>query len=115
VQNLGMHHLGPFLIALAWPGETLARGMPEAALRMVQQRWIQRLLRVVQNPVIAGLLFVGLVWFWPQPSVHFDAMISPVLYTTMNLSMVIDGLLFWFFILDPRPAPPARHSYAVRL
>lgn len=115
LQHLGMHHLGPFLIALAWPGDTLDRGMPEAGRRMVRARWIRRVLRVVQTPVIAGLLFVGLVWFWLQPVVHFHAMISPVLYTTMNLSMVIDGLLFWFFVLDPRPAPPARHSYAVRL
>ena len=115
LQHLGMHHLGPFLIALAWPGETIDRGMPEAGRRLVRGHWIQRVLRVVQNPVIAGLLFVGLVWFWLQPDVHFQAMISPVLYTTMNLSMVIDGLLFWCFVLDPRPAPPARHSYAVRL
>jgi putative membrane protein len=26
-----------------------------------------------------------------------------------------DGLLFWFLILDPRPRPPARLSYPVRL
>jgi putative membrane protein len=115
LQHLGMHHLGPFLIALAWPGETIARGMPDFALRFAQARCIQRILRIVQTPVIAGVLFVGLVWFWLQPDVHFHAMISPLLYETMNLSMVIDGLLFWFFILDPRPAPPARHSYAVRL
>ena len=105
LQHLGMHHLGPFLIALAWPGETVDRGMPQAGRRLVRGRWIQPVLRIVQNPVIAGLLFVGLVWFWLQPDIHFQAMISPVLYTTMNLSMVIDGLLFWFFILDPRPAP----------
>ena len=115
VQHLGMHHLGPFLIALAWPGETIARGMPPTALRMARARWIDGVLRVVQTPVIAGGLFVGLVWFWLQPAIHFHAMISPVLYQTMNLSMVIDGLLFWFFILDPRPCPPARHSYPVRL
>ncbi|WP_158258669.1 cytochrome c oxidase assembly protein [Rhodopila globiformis] len=115
LQHMGMHHLGPFLIALAWPGETLARGMPAAGLRLARARPIGAMLRVVQNPVVAGLLFVGLIWFWLIPNVHFHAMISPVLYTTMNLSMVIDGLLFWFFILDPRPAPPARHSYAVRL
>jgi putative membrane protein len=115
LQHLGMHHVGPFLIALAWPGETVDRGMPEAGRLLVRGRWIRRILRVVQNPVIAGLLFVGLVWFWLQPDVHFQAMISPVLYTTMNLSMVIDGLLFWCFVLDPRPAPPARHSYAIRL
>ena len=115
LQHLGMHHLGPFLIALAWPGETIARGMPKAGRRMVRAGWVRRVLRIVQTPVIAGVLFVGLVWFWLQPDIHFHAMISPVLYTTMNLSMVIDGLLFWFFVLDPRPAPPARHSYAVRL
>lgn len=115
LQHLGMHHLGPFLIALAWPGETIALGMPQGMWRVVRARWVRLTLGVVQNPLVAGLLFVGLVWFWLEPDIHFHAMISPVLYTTMNLSMVIDGLLFWFFILDPRPAPPARHSYAVRL
>jgi putative membrane protein len=115
LQHLGMHHLGPFLIALAWPGETIARGMPTAGRRMVRAGWVRQALRIVQTPVIAGVLFVGLIWFWLQPDIHFHAMISPVLYTTMNLSMVIDGLLFWCFVLDPRSAPPARHSYAVRL
>jgi putative membrane protein len=115
LQHLGMHHLGPFLIALGWPGQTIGRGMPDAVRRLVRGVWVRRVLHVVQTPIIAGVLFVGLVWFWLQPDVHFHAMISPVLYMTMNLSMVIDGLLFWFFVLDPRPAPPARHSYAVRL
>lgn len=115
LQHLGMHHLGPFLIALAWPGDTLQRGMPRIGRHLARAHWIQTALRIVQTPVIAGALFVGLVWFWLQPDIHFHAMISPVLYETMNLSMVIDGLLFWFFILDPRPSPPARHSYAVRL
>ncbi len=115
LQHLGMHHLGPFLIALAWPADTLDRGMPQIGRQFVRAHWIQIILRIVQTPLIAGALFVGLVWFWLQPNIHFHAMISPVLYETMNLSMVIDGLLFWFFILDPRPSPPARHSYAVRL
>jgi putative membrane protein len=115
LQHLGMHHLGPFLVALGWPGETIGLGMPEIGRRLVRGLWVRRVLRVVQTPVIAGVLFVGLVWFWLQPDIHFHAMISPLLYMTMNLSMVIDGLLFWFFILDPRPSPPARHSYAVRL
>ena len=29
--------------------------------------------------------------------------------------MIVDGLLFFFLILDPRPAPPASSSYPVRL
>jgi putative membrane protein len=115
LQHAGMHHFGPFLIALAWPGETIAHGMPRIARRWCQARWLRAVLTVVQNPVVAGLLFVGLIWFWLEPDIHFHAMVSPALYSVMNLSMVIDGLLFWFFILDPRPSPPARHSYAIRL
>ncbi len=115
LQHLGMHHLGPFLIALAWPGETISRGMPVMLRRLAGAGWLHRVLRVVQTPVVAGVLFVGLVWFWLRPAIHFHAMVSPLLYTTMNLSMVIDGLLFWCFVLDPRPTPAARYSYAVRL
>jgi putative membrane protein len=115
LQQLGMHHLGPFLVALAWPGAMIVRGMPERARRMTEARWIPPVMRVVQHPVTAGLLFVGLLWLWLQPEVHLPAMVSPTLYQVMNLSMVIDGLLFWFLILDPRPSPPAAHGVAVRL
>jgi putative membrane protein len=32
----------------------------------------------------------------------------------MNWSMVLDGILFWCLVLDPRPSPPARTSFGVR-
>ncbi|HET6605714.1 MAG TPA: cytochrome c oxidase assembly protein [Rhodopila sp.] len=115
IQHLGMHHLGPVLVALGWPGETIARGMPPFMRRVVGARWIKAVLRVVQQPFIAGTLFVGLLAFWLIPGIHLPAMISPGLYDVMNLSMVIDGLFFWFLILDPRPAPEATHSFATRL
>ena len=115
VQHLAMHHLAPFLIALSWPGDTIGRGMPAAIRLKLQSRLVKTPLHVVQNPVVTGVLFVGLISLWLQPSIHFHAMVSPVLYDIMNWSMVIDGLLFWFFALDPRPAPPARSAYAVRL
>ena len=115
LQHLGMHHLGPFLLALAWPGATIRRGMPDWAARRLQARWLQRLLRLTQQPVIAGTLFAGLVALWLQPTVHFHAMLSPWLYDLMNWSMVIDGLLFWFMILDPRPPAQSGCSYSGRL
>jgi putative membrane protein len=115
IQQLGMHHLGPVLVALGWPGETIARGMPAVMHRVCRARWLRAFLRVVQQPVIAGAVFVGLLWLWLVPEVHLPAMVSPALYDAMNLSMVIDGLLFWFLILDPRPSPPAAHGYATRL
>jgi putative membrane protein len=114
-QHLVMHHLGPFLIALSWPGTPLLRGMPAGLRRLLESRAVGRVMRVVQQPVLAGLLFVGLIYLWLIPAVHFRAMIDPQLYTVMNWSMVIDGLLFWSLTLDPRPAPAARTSYAIRM
>jgi putative membrane protein len=115
VQHLVTHHVGPFLIALAWPGEVLLRGMPDTPRRACCGPWARRAARWAQQPVIAGVLFVGLVFFFLIPAVQFRAMIDHRLYALMNWSMVIDGILFWALILDPRPAPPARLSYAARL
>ncbi|WP_181408090.1 cytochrome c oxidase assembly protein [Pararhizobium mangrovi] len=114
-QHVVMHHLGPFLIALAWPGPTLARGMPERLVRVASARSVRRILAVVQQPVLAGVLFVGLIVLWLIPSVHFRAMIDPRLYLFMNWTMVLDGILFWCLVLDPRPAPPATCSFAARM
>ena len=115
LQHLVMHHLGPFLIALAWPGGALLRGMPAPLRRVLESRPLLRVMRGVQQPFLAGALFVGLIYLWLIPSVHFRAMVDPRLYTVMNWSMVIDGLLFWSLTLDPRPGPPARASFAMRM
>lgn len=115
LQHMIMHHLGPFLIGLAWPGDSILRGMPAPLRRAIQSRPVLRVMHVVQQPVLAGLLFVGLIYLWLVPVIHFHAMLDPRLYTFMNWTMVIDGLLFWSLMLDPRPAPPARTSYAVRM
>jgi putative membrane protein len=33
----------------------------------------------------------------------------------MNWTMALNGVMFWSLILDPRPRPPARISYLMRL
>lgn len=114
LQHIGMHHLGPILIALAWPGATIKEGMPRFLGRLAAHPFVTAILAVVQQPFIAALLFVGLIAFWLIPSVHFRAMIDPELYAVMNWSMVLDGLLFWSLVLDPRDCPPARTSFGVR-
>lgn len=113
LQHLGLHHLAPFLIVLAYPGATMRRALPV--------RWRQRWLRpalawrpvrlffdVLFHPVVAVLLFTGLVYLWLWPAVHFYAMLDWRLYRVMNFSMAVDGVLFWWLILDHRPRPPAR-------
>lgn len=114
VQHLVLHHLGPFLIMLALPHEVMPYGLPARLRRRVLAplwhcRIVQWLYRFIQHPFVAAVLFVGLIYFWLTPSVHFAAMLSAERYRAMNLSMLIDGLLFWWLILDPRPPQHARN------
>lgn len=106
-QHLVLHHLGPFLIALAMPSRLLAAGAPGWLLHgwraVTGWKPVWFAYRIVQQPVVAGLLFVGLIGLWLTPVVHFGAMLDIRRYWLMNLSMAVDGLLFWWMILDPRP------------
>lgn len=121
LQHLVLHHLGPFLIALSVPSPVLAAGLP-ARLRPALRRFAAGVpssgpYRFLQHPIVAGVLFTGLVGFWLIPAVHFDAMLSARLYWLMNLSMAVDGLLFWWFMLDPRPpgATPVTRGVGLRI
>jgi putative membrane protein len=109
-----LHHLGPFLIALSWPGAAMGAGM-----RPGLRRWCGRIGRwrvwgLLRQPLLAVVLFEGLLFFWLVPRVTFRAMVDPVLYDVMNASMLLDGLLFWFLVLDPRPAAQAGVGFFVR-
>ncbi len=115
IQHVVMHHLGPFLIALGGAGATIRRGMPAQLARLAASRPVARLMNVVQQPLVAAVLFSGSFFFWLIPAVHFRAMLDPRLYALMNWTMVVDGLLFWSLVLDQRPRPPARASYGVRV
>ncbi len=114
IQHVVMHHVGPLLLALAWPGATLMRGMPAWLRRVAENRVLTGIVYVLQQPVLAAVLFSGSFFFWLIPAVHFRAMIDPDLFALMNWTMVADGILFWCLVLDPRPSPPARASFGVR-
>ena len=114
IQHVILHHLGPFLIALGWPGAPLAPGMPAALRRIVVHPLSIGIVHVLQQPVLAAVLFSGSFFFWLIPSIHFHAMIDPRLYALMNWTMLGDGILFWTLVLDPRPSPPARVSFGGR-
>jgi putative membrane protein len=113
-QHLVLHHLGPFLVALAWPGAALQAGMPEFLRPVTSSPPVRWMVDVVQHPVVAPCLFVGLIYFWLIPSVHTFVMLNDHLYYFMNWTMAVDGLFFWFLILDPNPRPPARVGFGVR-
>lgn len=115
VQQMTLGVFGPFLISFAWPRDTLVRGVPAGLLRAAGARVIQMPLRVLRHPLVAAVLMIVVTDVWDIPAVDFAAMIIPLLYAAMNLSMIGVGLLFWPVVLDPRPCPPARYSYMARM
>ncbi|MGH9805693.1 MAG: cytochrome c oxidase assembly protein [Terriglobia bacterium] len=114
IQHVVMHHFGPMLIALSWPGKTLSRGMPAWARRITSFPGLRATVYILQQPVLAAILFVGSFFFWLIPSIHFHAMLDARLFALMNWTMVVEGILFWCLVLDPRSAPPARASFGAR-
>jgi len=115
LQHLLLHHVGPFLIAWAAPAGALAAGVPKKFRRgfLLQPlvRWVAPIYRVLQQPMFAALLFVGLIYLWLIPEIHFTAMLNVPLYNAMNWGMAIDGLLFWWMVFNRRAADSsdARH------
>jgi putative membrane protein len=120
-QHLILHHIGPVLIVLTAPGPILRAGIPaglaaRARIGAEIRRPAQLLFRLVQHPLIAPTLFVGLIFFWLTPSIHFTAMIDVRRYLLMNWSMLADGLLFWWLMLTPRQAQgSAALGYGTRI
>jgi putative membrane protein len=115
VQQFVLHDIGPFLVALSWPGSVLREGMPPSLLRPLQARPVLKLLRIVQQPVCAALLFVVLLIGQVVPAVVFRMMLDWRVFDGMNVLMAVDGALFWCLVLDPRPQPQARISFFTRM
>ena len=109
-----LHHVGAFLIALGTVGPAIRAGMPEFVRSLLDLRLARRTVDVVQHPVVAPALFVGLLYLWLVPEIHTRVMLDRNLYDLMNWSMGVDGIFFWLLILDSRGQPPARLSFLLR-
>jgi putative membrane protein len=107
LQHLVLHHIAPIILVAAAPAQALRNGLPIPVRERIldplaRQRLIREVVCVVQGPTVALLLFVGLIYFWLTPSVHFAAMLDANRYLLMNWSMAIDGILFWWLMLARR-------------
>lgn len=121
IHHLVLHHVAPFLIVLSAPLPVLEQGTPrwikERVLRpLLAHRGVQAAYRVLQQPAVASVLFVGLIVFWLIPAVQFASMLSRPVYGLMNASMLLDGILFWWLMVGPEdPARVATLSFGARL
>ncbi len=120
IAHLVLHHLGAFLIALSNPIAVLGYGLPgplvDGVLKPLwRRRGTQLAVRAIQNVWVAPVIFVGLIFFWLTPAIHFVAMLSPRWYWVMNWSMFLDGLAFWALVLDTRRPGEAWAGYGARI
>ena len=109
-----LHHAGAFMIALGMSGPVLYAGMPDFLKPLVTARPLQATLSLLQHPVIAPALFVGLLYFWLIPAIHTYVMLNADFYAFMNWTMAINGVMFWSLVLDSHAKPPARLSHLMR-
>jgi putative membrane protein len=109
-----LHHLGAFLIALGAAGPAIRAGMPRFFVPLLDTRIVRGAMDVLQHPAVAPALFVGLLYFWLIPALHTRVMLDANLYEVMNWTMALNGIAFWWLVLDPRPQPPARLSSLMR-
>jgi putative membrane protein len=104
-QHLILHHLAPMLMVLGGM-EIIRKCLPAYLINWQAIPAVIRLpfelpYKLIQHPVVAPVLFVGLIYLWLMPDIHFAAMLSQKLYYLMNWSMLLDGILFWWLILGP--------------
>ncbi|MGN6423581.1 MAG: cytochrome c oxidase assembly protein [Asticcacaulis sp.] len=100
LQHLILHHVAPMLIALAVPLQTMGWTPP-------------RFVRALNHPVVAPVLFSALIIFWLIPPVHVAAMLDARLYAIMNVSIALNGVMFWASVLNASRRPLTRMLMAL--
>jgi putative membrane protein len=113
-QHFILHHVGAFLIALGASGSVLWAGMPDFLMPLFTAKPVRVFVNIIMHPVVAPLLFVGMIYLWLVPAIHTRVMLDTRLYDVMNWTMALDGIAFWWLVLDPRPKPPARIGSGIR-
>lgn len=119
IQHLLIRMIGPMLIFLSAPQGTLVAGTPKWVQNhivnpVVTSRFTRGIFAVVAHPAVVTAFFIGVLYFWQIPRVHNVALLNDYVHYLMHFSLLFAGLLFFWRIFDPRPAPMGTR-YGVRL
>ncbi len=118
VEHMLLRTAAPMLLMLAAPQAALIRGLPGGVRRRVLAPALAsrtvRALGVLGQPAVATILFVATTYFWMIPRFHDIAILNERVHWLWHLSLLVSGLIFFWRILDPRPAPLGA-SLGVRL
>jgi len=100
---LSMHMLQHVVLTTIGPPLVLLGLAPSQLQVLLRPGLVNRLARVLTNPVFAAALFIINMWFWHVPSVYDRALTDLPVHVIMHLAFMATGLIFWWPVIQPLP------------
>jgi cytochrome c oxidase assembly factor CtaG len=114
VQHIILTLVAPPLIALGAPITLLLRlARPETRRRWILPALHSRVIRALSFPVVAWVLFAGVMWATHFSAVFDRALEDPLVHDLEHVAYLGAGLLFWWPAIGLDPTP-WRMSHPVR-
>lgn len=114
--HMVQHLLLMLIVAPLWligtPGWLVDRIIPKRLMGMVKR---------LANPIVALIVFVGVLWFWHFPTIYEMAQENEAIHIIEHLTFIGAALIGWWPVagadtsLISKPAPPLRMLYLILL
>jgi putative membrane protein len=110
IQHMLLRMIGPMLIALSAPQAMLIAGLPSGLRRgalapFMAAGALRAVFSFLSNAAVVTILFIAALYVWQYPPFHNTAILNDGVHYVMHVTMLAAGLLFWWRVFDPRPAP----------
>ena len=119
LQHILIRMVAPLLILGGAPLTPMLRGLPPWALQGVVRPIVGNSLARsayyrLTNPVVATIIFLGVLYLWQVPVSMNLALRNDVVHEFMHLTMMFSGFLFYWLVIDPKPHRSRLH-YGLRV
>jgi cytochrome c oxidase assembly factor CtaG len=101
-QSFAMHMVQHVLLLDVAP-ILLVLGLTKVILRPATRRLqaLERAAGPLAHPVVAVVLYVGLMWLWHVPALYDAALESGVVHVLEHVTFFSIGALYWWHLLSP--------------
>jgi putative membrane protein len=120
VEHLILMTVVPPLVVLGLPVVPLLRGLPRillknAAVPLIRFEPLRRLARTLVRLKVAWLLMNIAFLSWHVPAAYDFALEHEGWHDFEHICFLFTSLLFWWCLIRPWPAAPARHRWGILL
>lgn len=95
------HMLQHMLLILVVP-PLLLLGIPrEMAQKAMRYPWVRRAEAILNKPIFAWSVGVGIMWFWHFPPLYNAALANEHIHVIEHLSFLVCASIFWWPVISP--------------